>query len=57
MNLPYAVSETLTWGKLKELIDGANIPDDMVIDSIRLKGSSNAVFAYVDENDELHVGD
>lgn len=58
VNIPVTISESLTWGKLKKLLDDApEISDDMIIDHIRLKGASNAVYLLVNEDNEIVMGD
>ena len=58
VDIPVVISETLTWGKLKKLLDDApEISDDMIIDSVRFKGASNAVYLLVNENNEIVMGD
>jgi hypothetical protein len=50
-------SEKLTVGKLKGLLDSLNIDDDALVDSVRLKGSSNSIYLSKNEDGELVVCD
>ena len=54
----YKVSEDLSWGDVKKLIDGhPDINDEMKIATLRFKGSSNLPFVMVDNDGEIVAHD